>query len=288
MESRRGPVSATLIASRRALALLIALSSLWTRVADGEVRPQVLGGEELHEATSTVAIRTPDGRLQCSAVIIGPKVALTAAHCAYGEAARAAMYALCAGDDVRSCRHLAKVTRVAIHPAYDPTNFDHDVAVVSVEQPLDVPIAALASSAPKPGDWVTMQGFGRSEADSRESAGALRQVTVPLLEVTPEKIHYGTAACKGDSGGGAFSSTAGGLELVAITSSGPGGCVGYGKSIRVDAEREFIDDALRSQSRAGCALGGAPGSAPSNRLVPIFLLVLFAVRSRGRYSRPRR
>lgn len=106
-------------------------------------------------------------REMCSATLIAPDLALTAAHCVTrpedGYLKRLGDMVFVAGWDGAGHAGAARVASVEVHPeAYAEGNFDlrHDVALIRLTEPLDVPPLDLGSAAP-PGPLEVL-GYPRS------------------------------------------------------------------------------------------------------------------------------
>jgi secreted trypsin-like serine protease len=222
--------------------------------AAAELSPRVIGGAPVVATSATVALRTSSGRLVCSGVLHSARVVLTAAHCIVDEQAHGIADA-CVGPSIASCSATARVVRVVRHPDYDGLTFEHDLALVVLEASLPAPIARVGEEVTVD-ERLRTEGYGRSEADSADSAGTLRARELRVTAVDATRIVLEEGTCRGDSGGPAYR----GADVIALTSSGPVGCRDFGRSTRIAPYREWIESTL-SESRApgGC---GSPRCAP--------------------------
>jgi hypothetical protein len=199
-----------------------------------------------------VALLLADGALLCSGVIVAPHVVLTAAHC--GSAATLRTVSL-RGTTVRA---------VVVHPAYDASSQNNDLAALIVESALS-PSATLGALGAV-GSELSIVGFGATASDGG-TAGARREGRAKVASVSATEFVVSpgpSLTCAGDSGGAAF---ADGGALVGITSRGDAACVERSVFTRIDAARAFIDAVIaanadgaaksgdRCHSDAHCAVG---------------------------------
>ncbi|MBX3198072.1 MAG: trypsin-like serine protease [Labilithrix sp.] len=272
------------LASRLGVAVAAALFAV-AATARAELAPRILGGAPAPDVAAAVALRDGAGRLACSGVLVGPRAVLAAAHC-FPPVDDASLLPrdACFGADVRSCRPVG-VSGYVLHPGWDALafTFDDDLAVVFLEDDAPARPASLAEASPSAGDEIDVVGYGRTDPSSTRSAGEKRSVRLPVLAIERGRILHGEGACRGDSGGPLFDARRP-ASVVAITSSGPAGCVDAGRATLVAPNRAFIDAAVAESevSAAGgpsCAL--ARGSRGDGSLVAVVLAALLAWRLRG-------
>lgn len=209
------------------------------------------GDVDVHE-TSTHAIRgghpivddgavlamARGGEVFCSAVMIGPSHALTAAHCL--EEPHNQLRLRTAGEPGAG----AALASARLHPRY-ALGADNDIAVISLTAPQGMPVA-LGSEAPGPGALVHITGFGKESPAG--GAGQLRSGTARVrdrgantLELEPDSAK----PCFGDSGGAVFRDGPMGRELVGLIVEGDEVCEAVSRAIRIDVHRDgFITPAL--------------------------------------------
>jgi secreted trypsin-like serine protease len=262
-----------------ALACLIAAFALAAPAA-GHVQPQahrsVVGGSPADPAQFpyTVAIFRK-GRMHCSGSVIAPTKVLTAAHCLFGF--NLSNFQVIAGrPDLRipSVGQTVGVTGGHVHPDFEQTAL-HDVGVLDLAQPVDVPPIALASSEQNavttfPGAQLHVTGYGATKpfgvhlspfvkttievvrTDQRCLRAYTRDLFAPdsmICSLGVKRRHPGrfkihSSACSGDSGG----------PLVADTPTGPVevGTVSFGGALcglpgaptvysRVSSSLDFIN-----------------------------------------------
>jgi len=184
------------------------------------------------------------GRSFCSAVLIGPKTALTAAHCVtnnVGEPLSPSGMVVGSGTSLRD--HLGQaipVIATAVHRRYRPgalelgdwTDFNDLALVQLAKTPAStIPIQLMDPETPvKKGERLTLAGYGVTHSRSHDDTGILRSVLVRVAALE-EDIHvfmtegarrpgialepFGrdgrytrhpihAGACAGDSGGPAY------------------------------------------------------------------------------------
>jgi uncharacterized protein (TIGR03382 family) len=230
-----------------------------------------------HRAVVAIRITVGGSRALCSGTLITPRVVLTAAHCAV-LTSDPASYLVGFGDDTTgAAMQWLGVDKVRPHPLYTDAAAGADIALLhlSADAPADaVPIPALpgtlALGAGAVGQSADLVGFGD---DALGHYGTKLHLALPIGVVCLDQacpIPGGACAptslgfvqttggtCSGDSGGPALV-VVGAQEYVAgITSyGGPGGCLDYGCSTKVDAFQDFIDIFVAGAEKAdgaGCA-----------------------------------
>jgi trypsin len=171
----------------------------------------------------------------CGGTLVKANVIVTAAHCSdFVTASQVQVLTGTRNLDGTGVRR--NVTRIAIHPSWNPGTFDYDVAVWTLSSSTTgIPFASLATADPAVGTNLLVTGWGAlSEGGSFPIN--LRKVTVPLVstancndansyngQITTRMICAGFDAggrdsCQGDSGG----PLARGSVLTGIVSWGDG------------------------------------------------------------------
>ncbi len=154
----------------------------------------------------------------CGGTLVKANVIVTAAHCS--DFVTASQVQVLTGTrrlDGTGVRR--NVTRIAIHPNWNPNTFDYDVAVWTLSSSTSgIPFASLASADPAVGTSLLVTGWGTLTEGGSKPVD-LRKVTVPLVsttncndsnsyngQITARMICAGFDAggrdsCQGDSGG---------------------------------------------------------------------------------------
>ncbi|KAF2885459.1 hypothetical protein ILUMI_20739 [Ignelater luminosus] len=199
---------------------------------------RIVGGEDadIKDLPYQLSLQS-DGWHICGASILSPTRAVTAAHCIYG-ASESTEFTVRAGSSFRgSGGQISKVLRIYQHPAYNPSNFDYDVAVLAIEE-LTFGTGVAAISLHKPNEELavgtegTISGWGTLSSGG-SAADHLQVVKVPKVSddycqaaygsITPRMTCHGYEeggkdSCQGDSGGPNVANN----ELVGIVSWGRG------------------------------------------------------------------
>ncbi|MEZ4736678.1 MAG: serine protease [Caldilineaceae bacterium] len=188
--------------------------------------PSIVGGQEAQPGAwpwmvALVAANQPNASLGqfCGGALIAPKWVLTAAHCTFTS--NGALLQPSAVDVVIGRHRLTStegqrvdVVRIARHPGYVDGNFDNDIALFELATAvaatpiklIDIQTIALET----PNRAVTVIGWGKTDPALSGGSDVLRQVEIPLVDLTTCRLSYGifdgsvtdNMLCAGLKGGG--------------------------------------------------------------------------------------
>ena len=160
----------------------------------------------------------------CSALVLSPRILLTAAHCLRPLRDMAVYYRNADGRAV-----IIPVDAAVPHPRYradaiQARALSIDLALIRTARPLDPRFAAAAiadGGAPPIGKAVILSGYGAAREGDWSSGGALRSVRLAVREPASSVLLWAAdpsgrpaGACSGDSGAPIFS--ADGSRAIAI------------------------------------------------------------------------
>jgi trypsin len=154
----------------------------------------------------------------CGGTLVKANVIVTAAHCSdFVTASQVQVLTGTRNLDGTGTRR--NVSKIAIHPSWNPNTSDYDVAVWTLStSTTGIPFATIASADPPVGTNLLVTGWG-TLSEGGSSPISLRKVTVPLVsttncndlnsyngQITARMICAGFDAggkdsCQGDSGG---------------------------------------------------------------------------------------
>ncbi|KAI1931001.1 hypothetical protein LOZ53_001084 [Ophidiomyces ophidiicola] len=200
---------------------------------------RIVGGVEakLGELPSTVAL-IEGGQRSGGGILIGPKLVLTAAHCAYNTSMD---FKIRAGAlKWNESGILVNVSRYLLYPEYNINGYNHDIALLYLaEEVSESPTISYAKllkreSDPTAKSKVTTAGWGRIAIDE-EASVTLRRVTVSVVDRSTCRAAYqklnlpvtenmvcaaepGKDSCSGDSGGPLYDDAT--KDLVGVVSWG--------------------------------------------------------------------
>lgn len=217
----------------------------------------------------------------CSGAVVAPRVVLTAKHCVYRSVVGSATWELVpraeltvrTGTDFRSATRIVTVASVRTTDGPYRDNDGRsggDIAVVTLDEALDVTPKRVSRAPAAAGDVVRIVGFGYTQPGAADPAdlGALHrgEATVQTVEANVFSTAGSQWTCTGDSGGPALH--VGRDELVGVVSIGPAGCrVSTSYYTRVDRYLPLLDGLLADPPPADAgasADASAPPAAPTS------------------------
>jgi hypothetical protein len=178
------------------------------------------------DRVAMVLIRGDDKAGFCSALVLGPRILLTAAHCLRPLQDMAVHYRDAAGSPV-----IIPVDAAVGHPLYradaiQARTLSIDLALIRTARPLPPRFAAAAiadGGAPAVGTRTIVSGYGAAREGDWSSGGTLRSVTLAVREPASNVLIWAAdpggraaGACSGDSGAPVWS--ADGSTAIAIVS----------------------------------------------------------------------
>jgi len=169
------------------------------RDASGNIVPTLINGVEVDISKWKYVVKVTIGNSGCSATLVGPKVALTAAHCG----ATGATVAFKIGTK----SFTGKIERSSLYPAQD-----HDVAVIILDQEAtaaEVGLFAVVGGVATTGTEYYLQGYGCTQpgggggSDGKLRGGKARMTGESGFDMVSGGAGQ-AALCFGDSGGPLF------------------------------------------------------------------------------------
>lgn len=241
------------VTARRLVRTPIVLGLL-TATATASAAPPIIGGEiETGQPGTVMLAAYPPNQstlFTCTAVVIGPRVLLTAAHCVDHPGFK---YGVFYGADATPFDTLAKlipelaaVTTAFIHPDYSRTPpFTADIAIVTLAEDVPSSITPHAINRTPPdaamvGLDVTIVGYGQVTPGTFNAAKHSAITDIAALD-PDDTILIGNASartCVGDSGGPVLLD---GVVLGVDSYSDTTGCGDPAHFRRTDAYLAFID-----------------------------------------------
>jgi uncharacterized protein (TIGR03382 family) len=243
----------------------------------GDLEQAVVGGEatEPGEYPATGAL-VQGYSYRCTATLIAPDIAITAAHCmeegGYGD------FGFTLDENLKVT--IDDVIPVLVHHQHPDFHLEgeyqqiskrNDVAVVILEQPVeDVPVERLDDrgdvASLSTGDELRLCGYGRERWSDRGSAGIKRDATVYVAGMSVfelQSIDEDPQPCRGDSGGPLFVEREDGRWLTGLVSRAVGDnyrCASGAIYTRVEPYIEWIESAALDRD-TGCSAAGQSGPA---------------------------
>jgi secreted trypsin-like serine protease len=180
-------------------------------------------GDPLAKAVAAILYRDDTGAHLCTAVALGPRLLLTAAHCTAGDHSTIKVIfgttlTDVGNDRIRFVSAVARAGKTAAGKGKYAYQDPDDIALVVLGSgaPAGTRFVSLADASPAPVP-LTIVGYGATSELRKPDAlgqrqlgfdGILRVAAMPLSKVGPALLvgdqSQGTGACTGDSGGPAF------------------------------------------------------------------------------------
>ncbi|WP_437686945.1 trypsin-like serine protease [Sorangium sp. So ce176] len=237
----------------------------------GSVRAAITEGAPTDGDPAVAALRArralcPEGHdvdTFCSAVLVAPRVLLTAAHCL--SARRVEEMEAYFGSHVAVLGYHARIVEAHLHPAYDPDTRQNDLALLLLAEPAPVRPAQLREAALEAGavgQTIRIVGFGASFANGDAGAKQTGNTLITSVDATTFRTAPGPSLiCGADSGSAALLVEDGVERVFGIARSGDAACDEFGVHTRVDA---YLADFVAPYLEAVEATmpGGAEGLDP--------------------------
>jgi MYXO-CTERM domain-containing protein len=149
---------------------------------------------------AVIALVNADDQLVCTAALIAPHTALTAAHCVAGNPLTLRAFF---GSSVLDGGTFIAVTNARAHPQFNPGSNDIAVVTLADAAPTEPLVLANPLDASLVGTSLRVVGFGLAGA-SIGGAGVKRMGTAKIAAVSAEDftaVPNPSLSCLGDSGG---------------------------------------------------------------------------------------
>ncbi|HEY5945329.1 MAG TPA: trypsin-like serine protease [Kofleriaceae bacterium] len=203
-----------------------------------------------------VALVDPADRVLCTATVIGPHTAITAAHCFLGPAPRTLRVFF--GSTIAGGGTFTPVADARSHPSFDAATLAHDIALLTFRD--DSPVAPLGFDtrtidASLVGTSFRVVGFGTTSNTSGDS-GDKREGVAKVSDVQAEEftaLPSPSQPCRGDSGGPALFGT---QTIAAVVSRGDAACSDHAVYARIDTARAALVDPYLADTAPGTAHTG--------------------------------
>ncbi len=247
-----------------------------TAAASEVVQPAIIGGELTDPGEYAATGALVRGRTyRCTATLIAPDVAVTAAHCLVDQGWGDFSFTLDA-DLTDSVDDLIPILAFHQHPNYeaggaqDKIGQRNDVGVIILEEPIEgIEVERLGGGADQyslgDGSELSLCGYGRDNWSNQRTAGIKRDAVVFVDDMTDwelQGVGEDPQPCKGDSGGPLFAPTADGRRIAALVSRSVGGetmCASGAIYTRMEPYIDWVERASLDRDNDGCAAAAGGG-----------------------------
>jgi len=207
----------------------------------------IVNGSSSDAFPATVAVLS-GGQPTCTATMLGPDIALSAAHCFAGDYRPDGIGV----GQVGAFRQMVRIARVDVHGGFrsGPTPGSlipgNDLAVIHLAGRVELPSYVslfLGNASTLVGMPATAVGYGESGSNFRDAVR--RETQVQIAGVTGETLvqqfsNTRTGICHGDSGGPLFVELDGAWLQVGVASFGDDSCTGLSYHQRLDVQAEWL------------------------------------------------
>ncbi|MEO6771678.1 MAG: trypsin-like serine protease [Kofleriaceae bacterium] len=236
---------------RWTLSIVAALAGCATQVGTA-AQPITNGSADLGDP-AVIGLADDAGEVGCTATVIAPHTAITAAHCVAGRVPLG-LRALFGADVATGT--LIEVSGALVDPAFDPATLANDLALITLRDESPGGVVAMAAADAAVGTEVATVGFGTTTSTASDG-GTKRAGTAKLSDVQPTEVTVvpdPAQPCHGDSGGPMLL----GGSIVAVASRGDLGCSDHAVYARIDvAQQDFVMPYLAATAAGTAATGAA-------------------------------
>ncbi|MGV3619436.1 MAG: S1 family peptidase [Archangium sp.] len=236
----------------------------------------ILGGDAAPTESSVflLDLRFDSSASICSAVLVSPRVLLTAAHCvdpAFHSANSLTVRAINKADASMLMQSDAiEVTMINRHPQWNASEQESafDVATLLLARaPVGVLIPPRVAAVS--GSTLELFGYGRTSVNAGSTSGVRRVASTPMTALRAAEFEFGSSGgvgiCSGDSGGPSFLN--GGV--VGIHSRTESSSCGSGVDMRVDVQAWFIEAFIAANDPPLCSADGRCSSGCDDPDCPV-------------------
>lgn len=259
----------------QALLAIVTVEGAGFTVAEASevAEPAIIGGESTDPGEYPATGALVRGRTyRCTATLIAPDIAVTAAHCLVDQGWGDFNFTLDA-DLTDSVDDLIPILAFHQHPNYEASGAQNsigqrnDIGVIILEEPTEgIEVERLGGGDQlSDGSELSLCGYGRDSWSNQRTAGVKRDAVVFVDDMTDwelQSVDEDPQPCKGDSGGPLFATTADGRRIAALVSRAVGAenmCASGAIYTRMEPYIDWVERASLDRDSDGCAAAAGGG-----------------------------
>lgn len=223
-------------------------------VTASEIGVRIINGKPVEAGTYKEVPKISANGASCTATVIGPRVIVTAAHCANND--------VMATFTIDGVNYSAKMKRSSLYPGQD-----HDIALGFTDKDIKVTPVSVGGKAVV-GLGITLLGYGCTNAGGTGGNDGVLRIGDTVITSFSEfdmvsRKADGAALCFGDSGGPAFMMDGSKRYLIGVNSKGNIKDTNWNLRTDIPETQTFMKSFASTNGVVICGINSDCGSDPT-------------------------